>query len=78
METIKTKLNSIFQDIFDNKTLQINESMTANDVPGWDSITHITLIVAVEKAFKVSLTTKEVNSLRNVGDLIQILQRKIM
>jgi len=46
-------------------------------VPGWDSLAHINLIVAVEKAFRVSFTTKEVRGLANVGDLVQLVARRV-
>ncbi len=74
--SIKKSLNDVFQDVFDDRNLQISEEMTANDVEGWDSLNHITLIVAVEKQFGTSLSVKEVNSLKNVGDLIRLLETK--
>lgn len=50
--------------------------MTAGDVENWDSLTHIDLITAVEREFRVKLTTSEVMSLKNVGDLMSLIQKK--
>ena len=74
---LRSRLTGIFQDLFDEPTLEINDAMTANDVEAWDSLTHINLIVAVEKEFKIKFTTGEVNHLRNVGDLVALIRRKV-
>jgi acyl carrier protein len=74
--TVKTRLNKVFQDIFDDPGLQVSEDMTANDVEGWDSLTHIDLIVQVEKEFHIKLSTGEVRGLKNVGDFISLIAKK--
>lgn len=74
---ITTKLTDIFRDIFGDDTIVLNDSMTAMDVPGWDSLSHINLILAVEKGFKISLTTREVRALNNVGDFILLIEKKV-
>jgi acyl carrier protein len=73
---IRSQLTKIFQDLFGDPGLVINDSLTANDVEAWDSLTHIDLIVALERKFKIKFTTGEVNQLRNVGDLVALIQRK--
>jgi acyl carrier protein len=73
---IRPQLNGIFQDLFGDSTLQITDAMTAQDVEEWDSLTHINLIVKVEKSFRVKFTTGEVNQLHNVGDLVALIRRK--
>jgi acyl carrier protein len=75
-EKIKEELNYVFQKVFDDPSLKIFESMTAKDVEDWDSLSHIRLIVEVEKHFSISLTTKEVKSLPNVGEFIELINRK--
>jgi acyl carrier protein len=70
---VLTRLTEVFRDVFDDPRLEINARTTAKDIDDWDSITHINLILAVEKAFKVSITTREVANLKEVGDLMQIL-----
>lgn len=73
---IRSQLNGIFRDLFGDPALEINAATTANDIEAWDSLTHINLIVAVEKKFKIKFTAGEVNRLLNVGDLISLIQQK--
>ena len=74
---IRTKLNETFRDVFDDQTLEITPEMTAADVEEWDSLSHISLIVAVEKAFRVRFTTGEVQALANVGDFLALIGSKV-
>jgi acyl carrier protein len=75
-ESVSQQLNPIFQDIFDDPSLQVSDGMTASDVDGWDSLSHINLIVAVEKAFRIKLTPAEVRTLNNVGDFVTLIAKK--
>jgi acyl carrier protein len=75
-DSIHQGLTETFQDLFDNPDLQITRATTADDVPGWDSLTHINVIVAIEKRFKIRFTTGEVTGLNNVGDLMDLITRK--
>ena len=75
-DAITQRLNLIMQDIFDDPSLKVRDSMTAKDVEGWDSLSHINLIVAVEKEFNIRLTTAEVRRLTNVGDFITLIAKK--
>ncbi len=75
-DTVIPPLNAIFQDVFDDPSLEVSDDMTAPDVEGWDSLSHVNLIVAVEKEFKIRLTTAEVRGLSNVGDFIALISRK--
>ena len=74
---IRARLNETFRDVFDDPTLEINPEMTAADVEEWDSLSHISLIVAVEKAFGVRFTTGEVQALKNVGDFSALIGSKV-
>ena len=67
---VHQKLTSIFREVLDDPSLEISDATTASDVEGWDSLAHINLIVAAEKAFGVVFTTKEVKGFKNVGDFI--------
>ena len=71
------KLTDIFRDIFDDDDLVLTEQMTAEDVDEWDSLSHIRLIVAVEKDFGVSFSSSEIASLENVAQLAELTQRKL-
>jgi acyl carrier protein len=75
-QTNEQRLTRVFQDVFDDDTLEIRPEMTADDVEDWDSLTHINLITAVEKEFKVKFTTAEVTGMKNVGDLIALIEKK--
>lgn len=74
--TTRETLSEILQEVFEDDTLEATPEMTANDVEGWDSLSHVNLILAVETRFKVRFTQKEVLSFRNVGDLIACIDRK--
>ncbi|MBF0556642.1 MAG: acyl carrier protein [Nitrospirae bacterium] len=74
---IRENLNQVFRKVFSNPSIEIHEAMTAADVKGWDSLSHVVLIFAIEKQFKISFTTKEVNSLKNIGDLIRLTDKKL-
>jgi acyl carrier protein len=73
---ILAHLTAVFQEVFDDPALTIDEAMTAEDVGGWDSVTHILLVVAVEQAFAVKFKTAEIETLKNVGDLVRLIDRK--
>ena len=75
-EAILEKLNEIFQDIFDDDSLVITETTTANDVEDWDSIEHINLIDAVEKEFGMKFKMQEVSGMKNVGEMVHFIADK--
>jgi acyl carrier protein len=75
--TAMEKLNGIFCEVFDDDTLEIAPEMTANDVDGWDSLSHVNLIVAVEARFNIRFSQKELLTFRNVGDLLNCIERKV-
>jgi acyl carrier protein len=61
-ETVMTSLNEVFRDVLDEPDLTLTDSTTAADVEGWDSVTHVMMIVAVEKKFSVKFTTAEIHA----------------
>ena len=73
---IVSRLTPIFRDVFDNDALVVSEGMTAADVPTWDSLSNINMIIAVEKAFGVKFSIKDVRNLKNVGELLELIKRK--
>jgi acyl carrier protein len=74
---ILQKLTEIFRDVFDQPSIVLAATSTAEDVPGWDSVNHITLVVESETAFGVKFRTTEIEELKNVGDLVQLIKAKI-
>ena len=70
------RLNDIFCEVFDDGDIKITRDMTANDVDGWDSLSHINLIVAIETKFNIRFTQKELLTFKNVGDLLDCTRSK--
>jgi acyl carrier protein len=70
------ELTVIFRESLDNDSLTLTEATTANNVPGWDSITHVLIVVAVEKKFRIKFTAGEIQRLQNVGGLAALIRSK--
>ena len=73
---ILAKLQTIFADVLDEDDLVLTPQTTAQNVDGWDSLSHVRLVLTVEKAFGVKLSAGEIGRLKNVGDLIVLLQAR--
>ncbi|MFM2359920.1 MAG: hypothetical protein RLY16_1913 [Bacteroidota bacterium] len=67
---ILNSIQEILRDVADDDAIVINENSTADDVEGWDSLTHIQLVVAIEKQFKIKFTAAEIQKWKNVGEMI--------
>jgi acyl carrier protein len=78
IEDIKNRLAEIFRDVLDNETIELTKDTTASDIDEWDSLGHISLLVAIEKEFKIKFTLPDVESLRNVGDMIDLIRLKVL
>ncbi|KMQ66280.1 acyl carrier protein [Chryseobacterium angstadtii] len=74
---ILTKLSEIFREELDNEEITLTAETTANDVEEWDSLSHIQLIVAVEKAFGIRFTSSEIQSWNNVGEMADSVASKL-
>jgi acyl carrier protein len=70
------RLTEIFHDVFDEESIIVTPELTAKDVDGWDSLTHIRLILTVEKAFKIKFSTSEIGKLETVGDLAALIKAR--
>ena len=75
-EELLEKLNLIFREELDNEDISLNPETTAEDIEEWDSLSHIQLIVSVEKAFKIRFTSSEIQSWNNVGEMMDCILRK--
>lgn len=76
MEEIYERLNEVFRDFFDDDTIEVNDSTTADDIEDWDSLNHITLIDAVESEFGVRFTMGEVSGMKDVGEMAAIIKER--
>ena len=77
VDEILNQVNDIFKDVLDNDQIVVKENTKADDIEEWDSLSHIQLIVAVEKHFKVRFTTPEINGFKNVGEMCLGIQAKL-
>jgi acyl carrier protein len=71
---IYSRLAPIFEDVFDDDSIHLTPELTAKDVDGWDSLTHIRLLLTIERAFKVKFSTSEIGKLEKVGDLVKLIE----
>ena len=74
---IISKLEQIFNEVFTNDTVVLTETLTANDVGGWDSLSHMLLISEVEQGFGIKFKLSDLNKMRNVGDMVNIISSKL-
>lgn len=76
-EEILTKISSIASEILARPGLALTPTSTARDVPGWDSLTHVQIVIGVERAFGIRLSALEVAQLENAGSLVDaVLSRR--
>jgi acyl carrier protein len=68
---------SVFRETLDRDDLVLTPQLTARDVEGWDSLSHILLVVAVEQRFGIKFSTGEIDGLENVGQFIALIERKL-
>ena len=73
---IFTRLNRVFQEVFDDRTIRVGPQTTADDIEDWDSLEHITLISAVEREFRMKFKMGEISSMKNVGEMAQIVMER--
>ena len=77
MSDILKKLQPIFQDIFEDDELLITAESNADTVKDWDSLAHITLIYAIEQEFEIKFALGELEAMKNVGDMVELMQIKL-
>ncbi len=77
VSAIYESLTETFQDIFDDDALALRPELTANEVDGWDSLSHVRMILAVEQKFKIRFSASQVSSLANVGELVKLIEVKV-
>lgn len=75
MDTLKT-IEMILRDTFDDETLEIDETTTADDIEDWDSLAQIRIASEVESAFSVKFSFVELQGMKNVGDMVRLIEEK--
>ncbi len=75
MDVLSTMVK-VFRRVFDDETLQLADATTAQDIPGWDSLTHINLIIEIEEEFGLKFTVDDIAGLKNVGEMVAMVERK--
>lgn len=76
-EEILEKLTSIFRENFDDDTIVVTEKTTASDIDEWDSLEHVNLMAKIEKEFNVKFELREMLALKDVGEMVNLLEKKI-
>ena len=71
---IYKRLTEVFIDVFDDENIEISDETTATDIEGWDSLTHISLIASVEDEFDIKFDMKAIQGLKNVGEMVNIIE----
>jgi acyl carrier protein len=78
---VRAVLQEVFRQVFDDPTIVLKDEMTAADVEGWDSVTHIDLLIAVEKALGIKFATAEMSRLKepdqNIDSFIRLIESKL-
>jgi acyl carrier protein len=81
LRDIRAELQEIFRQVFDDPTIVLKDEMTAADVEGWDSVTHIDLLIAVERALGIKFATAEMSRLKdpdqNIGSFVRMIESKL-
>lgn len=75
--TITEKITPVFRKVLNESSLEITDQLSANDVDNWDSLSHMLLISEIESTFNIKFKLKELNKMKNVGDLISIISTKL-
>ena len=70
------RLNEVFRDLFDDDSIEVNENTTSADIEGWDSLEHISLMSSVEQEFGIRFSMGEIQSMKNVGEMVNIILKR--
>ena len=76
-EKIYEELDEVFQDVFDDESIHVTADTTAKDIEDWDSLENINLVVAIENHFGMKFNMNEVTTMKNVGEMVQIIKERI-
>lgn len=74
--SVRQEITGIFEDVMDLEDVTLEDDTTANDIEEWDSLSHIRLIIAIERHFGIKFTNAEIENLKKFGDLVALVGRK--
>jgi acyl carrier protein len=81
MDDVRAVLQDVFRDVFDDPNIELRDDMSAGDVDGWDSISHINLLIAVERKLGIRFATAEMSRLKepdqNIGSFLALIHQKL-
>lgn len=73
---VSERLQSVFREVFDDDRLEISEATRKADIPGWDSLADVRLIIGIEEEYRITFSTPEIGHLHSVGDVVAALARR--
>lgn len=76
-EEIYKTLNEVFRDVFDDESIEVNDDTTSDDIDDWDSLEHINLIAAIEQEFDMKFNMGQIVTMKNVGEMVDIIEESI-
>ena len=76
MSLLKNKLEEVFRDVFDDENISLKNNMNSDDIKNWDSLNHVKLILACEEAFNIKFDVQDIDDLKNIKDLISLIENK--
>ena len=75
-EEVFEKLNEVFREVFEDDDITVNDATTAADIDDWDSLEHINLVNAIEQEFEIKFSMDEIVTMKNVGEMVDIIMKK--
>lgn len=76
-EEVFERINEVFRDVFEDDDITVTDATTADDIDGWDSLEHINLVNAIEQEFDIKFTMGQIVSMKNVGEMADIIISKL-
>ena len=76
-DEIFNELNTIFRNNFDDESITLKDTTSSGDIEDWDSLEQINLVMAIQNKFKVKFNIEEVNAMKNVGEMVDFIMRKL-
>jgi acyl carrier protein len=76
-QNVYTAIKPIFEEVMDVENIEIHDELSAHNVPTWDSLAHVTFIVALESHFSIRFSIQDLSDLKNIGQLVDVILQKI-